>query len=157
VGAGGRSHARDRGRRREGLALGRLLVDVGQGVAQGALRLGLRRAGPVARHQARAVRHTQGRGAPGRIRAAMRAMLFICCLVGGGVGGAARAAGDKVPYRVWWSFPNDDETAIEVDEPDLAESTWEGDRWKFAVAMQKCNVKRSKVLAEHRDETPVRE
>ncbi len=71
------------------------------------------------------------------------------------VGGAALA--DPIPYKIWWSFPNDDETAIEVDDADLGESKWNGERWKFAVAMQKCDAKRSKVLAAHKDETPVRE
>jgi hypothetical protein len=61
-----------------------------------------------------------------------------------------------VPYRLWWSFPNDDDTAIEIDEPDLSVSTW-ASRWKFAKAMQHCDLKRSKVLSEHRDGTPVRE
>lgn len=63
------------------------------------------------------------------------------------------------PYRVWWSFPNDDETAIEVDDADL--SAEGGDRWAsradFAVAMQHCNFKRSHRLAQHKDGTPVRE
>jgi hypothetical protein len=70
---------------------------------------------------------------------------------------AVAHADDKIPYRIWWSFPNDDDTAIEVDNPDLNESKWDSDRWKFAVAMQKCDVKKSKTLAEHRDGTPVRE
>jgi hypothetical protein len=69
--------------------------------------------------------------------------------------GAAHA--DAIPYRVWWSFPNDDETAIEVDSADLGESKWDGERWKFAVAMQKCDTRKSKLLAQHKDETPVRE
>jgi hypothetical protein len=63
------------------------------------------------------------------------------------------------PYRVWWSFPNDDITAIEVDDADLSA---EGrDRWAtradFAVAMQVCDFKRSRRLAKHKDGTPVRE
>jgi hypothetical protein len=81
----------------------------------------------------------------------MRAIVLVCLFAG------AADAADKIPYRVWWSFPNDDDTAIEVDDPDLSESKWEGERWKFAVAMQKCDVKKSKLLAEHRDGTPVRE
>ena len=58
---------------------------------------------------------------------------------------------------MWWSFPNDDDTAIEVDGPDLTDSKWAEERWKFAVAMLKCDVKKSKLLAQHRDGTPVRE
>jgi hypothetical protein len=65
-------------------------------------------------------------------------------------------AEEKVPYRLWWSFPNDDDTAIEIDEPDLSVSDWES-RWKFAVAMQHCDLRRSKLLGQHRDGTPVRE
>jgi hypothetical protein len=67
------------------------------------------------------------------------------------------AAADAIPYKVWWSFPNDDDTAIEVDDNDLHESKWESERWKFAVAMQKCDSKKSKTLAQHKDGTPVRE
>ena len=78
-----------------------------------------------------------------------------------GVGGlAAVAAADPpapIPYRIWWSFPNDDDTAIEVDNPDLTGSHWEDERWKFAVAMLKCDARRSKILAQHKDGTPVRE
>jgi hypothetical protein len=69
----------------------------------------------------------------------------------------AAVADERVPYRIWWSFPNDDDTAIEVDEPDLSVSKWDRDRWKFAVAMQKCDFRKSKLLAERRDGTPVRE
>jgi hypothetical protein len=65
-------------------------------------------------------------------------------------------ADNPLPYRIWWSFPNDDETAIEVDDPDLSESTYTS-RWQFAVAMQKCDVRKSKRLALHKDGTPVRE
>jgi hypothetical protein len=71
--------------------------------------------------------------------------------------GAAYADPKVMPYKIWWSFPNDDDTAIEVDNPDLTGSKWEDDRWKFAVAMLKCDVKKSKILAQHKDETPVRE
>jgi hypothetical protein len=81
-----------------------------------------------------------------------RAVLVAVALL---VGGAAAA--DPLPYKLYWSFPNDDVTAIEIDEPDLHDSKWDSQRWKFAVAMLKCDVKRSKVLAQHLDETPVRE
>lgn len=60
-------------------------------------------------------------------------------------------------YKVYWSFPNDDETAIDVDNPDLGGSKWEDDIPKFAADMLKCNLQRSKILAQHKDETPVRE
>src|SRR5256885_16211837 len=70
------------------------------------------------------------------------------------VGWSAVAAADAAPYKVWWSFPNDDDTAIEVDEPDLELSRWEGQRWKFAVEMQHCDVKKSKLLAQHKTGTP---
>jgi hypothetical protein len=78
--------------------------------------------------------------------------LALVCLLGGVASGDA-----AIPYRVWWSFPSDDDTAIEVDGPDLTGSKWEDERWKFAVAMLKCDVKKSKLLAQHRDGTPVRE
>lgn len=81
----------------------------------------------------------------------MRTLAMVMLLSG------AALADEKVPYRLWWSFPNDDDTAIEVDEPDLSVSKWQRDRWKFAVDMRKCDYKRSKLLAEHRDGTPVRE
>ena len=80
--------------------------------------------------------------------------LLLVALVAGGV---AYADPGTLPYKVFWSFPNDDDTAIEVDEPDLHESAWEEQRWKFAVAMLKCDKKKSLILAQHRDETPVRE
>jgi hypothetical protein len=80
--------------------------------------------------------------------------LLLVALVAGGV---AYADPGTLPYKIWWSFPNDDETAIEVDNPDLTGSKWEDDRWKFAVAMLKCDAKKSKLLAQHKDETPVRE
>jgi hypothetical protein len=76
------------------------------------------------------------------------ALVLLC-------GGIAHA--DNIPYKVFWSFPNDDDTAIEVDEPDLHESAWEEQRWKFAVAMLKCDKKKSLLLAQHKDGTPVRE
>lgn len=81
----------------------------------------------------------------------MRWLAFVC-LLGGGA-----AAADPIPYKVWWSFPNDEDTAIEVDEPDLTNSRWDSARWKFAVAMLKCDARRSKALAQHLDGTPVRE
>ena len=84
----------------------------------------------------------------------MRVLVLGCALALGGVAAADPA---PLPYKIYWSFPNDDETAIEVDNPDLTGSKWEDDRWKFAVDMLKCNVRRSKLLAQHKDETPVRE
>jgi hypothetical protein len=70
---------------------------------------------------------------------------------------APASAATRAPFKVYWSFPNDDETAIEVDNPDLGGSKWEDDVGKFAADMLKCNLKRSKLLAQHKDETPVRE
>jgi hypothetical protein len=65
-------------------------------------------------------------------------------------------ADNSVPYRLWWSFPTDDDSAIEVDDPDLSVSKWDS-RWKFAVTMQKCDARKTKLLNQHRDGTPVRE
>jgi hypothetical protein len=84
----------------------------------------------------------------------MRAMVLLCLLSSVA---AAKEPTEPLPYRVWWSFPNDDDTAIEVDGPDLSASKWADQRWKFAVDMQKCDARKSKVLAQHKDGTPVRE
>ncbi len=92
-------------------------------------------------------------------RALVVAALLAGALVALGGVGAAVASADApppLPYRIWWSFPNDDDTAIEVDDPDLSQSKWDS-RWKFAVDMLKCDFKKGKKLAEHRDGTPVRE
>jgi hypothetical protein len=75
-------------------------------------------------------------------------------VVGGGL--ASVRAENRLPYRLWWSFPNDDDSAIEVDDPDLSVSKWDS-RWAFAVAMQKCDAKKTKLLNQHKDGTPVRE
>jgi hypothetical protein len=88
------------------------------------------------------------------MKATVARALVLGCLVAGGAVAADQA---KIPYRIWWSFPNDDDTAIEVDDPDLHDSKWDSERWKFAVAMLKCDTKKSKALATHRDGTPVRE
>ncbi|HEY2749498.1 MAG TPA: hypothetical protein VGL86_32990 [Polyangia bacterium] len=82
---------------------------------------------------------------------------FASAIVGGVAAADPPPPAETMPYKVFWSFPNDDETAIDVDEPDLTNSDWDSQLWKFAVAMLKCDVKRSKILAQHRDETPVRE
>ena len=71
VGGGDRSHARDHRRGQQGLALGRLLVDVGQGLAEGPFRIHLRCVGAAHERQGRAVRARQGRREVGRVRAAM--------------------------------------------------------------------------------------
>lgn len=86
----------------------------------------------------------------------MRPILLLVAL--GGV-----AAADSPPpapassVKVYWSFPNDDITAIDVDNPDLGGTKWEDDIPQFAADMLKCNYKRSRILAQHKDETPVRE
>ncbi len=85
-------------------------------------------------------------------RAAVACVALFAVAVAGGV-----AMADPMPYKVYWSFPNDDETAIDVDEPDLTNSDWDSQLWKFAVAMLKCDARKSKLLAQHKDETPVRE
>ena len=86
----------------------------------------------------------------------MRPILLLVALVG-------VAAADPPPpapppsVKVYWSFPNDDITAIDVDNPDLGGSKWEDDVPLFAADMLKCNFKRSRILAQHKDETQVRE
>jgi hypothetical protein len=87
----------------------------------------------------------------------MKWLILLVVAVAVAAGAAFADPAPPIPYKVWWSFPNDDDTAIEVDNPDLNGSRWEDDRWKFAVAMLKCDEKKSKLLAQHKDETPVRE
>ena len=73
-----------------------------------------------------------------------RAVLALAlAVVGGGV--AAADPAPPPPYKVYWSFPNDDQTAIDVDNPDLGGSKWEDALPKFAADMLKCNLKRSKL------------
>src|SRR6185503_18438482 len=65
-------HARDPRRGQEGVPLGRLLVDVGEGLAEGALWIHLRSVGDADELQGRAVRASQGRREGQRVRAAMK-------------------------------------------------------------------------------------
>jgi hypothetical protein len=65
---------------------------------------------------------------------------------------AGAAGADPLPYRLWWSFPDDDVSAIEIDEPDLRGSAY-GSRWQLALALQK----RCPHVARPPDGTPMRE
>ena len=63
---------------------------------------------------------------------------------------------ESLPYRVWWSFPLDAESAIEVDEPDMHYSSF-GTRWPLALELRRCDARRTKKLLGSRDGTPLRE
>ena len=105
---------------------------------------------------------SRGGATVARLGAVVLVVSFALAGLAAGDGGSAAPSDGGVaaaPYRVWWSFPNDDDSAIEVDDADLSA---EGrDRWAtradFAVAMQHCDFKRSRRLAKHKDGTPVRE
>ena len=68
-------------------------------------------------------------------------------------------ADEKAPYTVYWSFPRDDMSAIEVDDPDVHASDFPS-KWALVNALGKCDVRRSAKLMKKRAEgegTPVRE
>jgi hypothetical protein len=50
------------------------------------------------------------------------------------------ATEDPMPYRLWWSFPRDDASAIEIDDPDLHVSRFES-KWSFVAKMGSCDIK----------------
>jgi hypothetical protein len=56
------------------------------------------------------------------------------------------------PYRIYWAFPADDKTSVEVDDPDLSVSKWQT-RWAFVHDMQTCDTKQSLKLRERRDKS----
>jgi hypothetical protein len=66
------------------------------------------------------------------------------------------AQGNELPYRLWWSFPDDDVSTIEIDDADLHLSRFQS-RWQVVLLLRRCDLKKSRRLAERRDETPVRE
>jgi hypothetical protein len=45
-----------------------------------------------------------------------------------------------MPYRLWWSFPGDDLTSIEIDEPDLHVSSFDS-KWVFVKKVGTCDQK----------------
>jgi hypothetical protein len=65
---------------------------------------------------------------------------------------AAQAAPptDPLPYRLWWSFPRDDVSAIEIDDPDLHVSRF-ASRWEFVRAIQRCDRRRGERLLKQRE------
>lgn len=75
------------------------------------------------------------------------AIAILACTLGG------RALGDEPsgPYKLWWSYPHDDESAIEIDDPDLHVSKFDS-RWQFANAMQHCDQKHAEKLLKQRKE-----
>ncbi len=61
--------------------------------------------------------------------------------------------------KVWWSFPGDDDSAIEIDEADAHASEFE-EMPALMRALKKCNVKKGLLLLKKRaggDGTPLRE
>jgi hypothetical protein len=78
----------------------------------------------------------------------MRAVALLMLLV-------SPAAAEKI----WWSFPGDDDSAIEIDEADARASDFE-ELPAVIVAVRKCNVKKGVALLKKReagDGTPLRE
>lgn len=74
-------------------------------------------------------------------------------------GPAAAETPAPMPYRLWWSFPRDDRTAIEVDEPDLHVSGF-ATKWELVAKQGACDETRAArlMLAKSRgDATPLRE
>jgi hypothetical protein len=64
-----------------------------------------------------------------------------------------------MPYRLWWSFPRDDASAIEIDDPDLHVSRFES-KWSFVAKMGSCDVKVAHRALKRRaagEGTPLRE
>jgi hypothetical protein len=63
------------------------------------------------------------------------------------------------PYKLYWSFPRDDLSAIDIDDPDLHVSEFES-KWEFAAKMAKCDLKLAAKLMKKRAQgegTPLRE
>ncbi|MFI5290345.1 MAG: hypothetical protein ACHQ17_11880 [Polyangia bacterium] len=63
------------------------------------------------------------------------------------------------PYRIWWSYPKDVESAIEIDDPDLHVSRF-ASRWSFVTEISHCDRKKEARLLRKRQEgegTPLRE
>lgn len=52
--------------------------------------------------------------------------------------------------HIWWSFPRDDQSAIEVDEHDIHASDFE-DQDALLRVITKCNLKKGKQLVRDRD------
>ena len=62
----------------------------------------------------------------------------------------ARAqAPDPLPYKLYWSFPGDDVSAIEIDDPDLHVSKF-GSRWELAQRLRSCDAAQSERLLKRR-------
>jgi hypothetical protein len=75
----------------------------------------------------------------------------LCLLV---AGAAVRAEPgvppqESSPYRVWWSFPVDDVSAIEIDEPDMHQSRF-GTRWPLVLELRRCDAARARRAAPKR-------
>jgi hypothetical protein len=84
-------------------------------------------------------------------------MICLCCALS--TAHAEDEDAEKAPYNVYWSFPRDDMSAIEVDDPDVHASEFPS-KWALVNALSKCDVRRSAKLLKKRAEgegTPVRE
>jgi hypothetical protein len=51
------------------------------------------------------------------------------------LGAAVRA--EELPYHLYWSFPADDASAVEIDEPDMHVSEFHT-RWPLVIALRRC-------------------
>jgi hypothetical protein len=82
--------------------------------------------------------------------------IWLCGWLGCGI---AAAAEDPMPYRLWWSFPRDDLSAIEIDDPDLHVSEFSS-KWNFVSKVGTCDRKVAHRAMKKRaagDGTPLRE
>jgi hypothetical protein len=80
----------------------------------------------------------------------------LCTIVSFSAVARADNEAKELPYKLWWSFPRDDASAIEIDDPDLHVSEFTS-RWQFVTEMQHCDLKRGERLLKRREGTPLRE
>jgi hypothetical protein len=90
----------------------------------------------------------------------VRRLGLILALSLSGLAPPARAGSDEpAPYRLWWSFPRDDLSAIEIDDPDLRVSEFPS-KWAFASKLASCDPRKGQKLLRGRaagEGTPLRE
>jgi hypothetical protein len=87
----------------------------------------------------------------------LKLVVFLALLLGTGVALAEKDPPN--PYRIWWSFPRDDLSAIEIDDPDLHVSDFPS-KWVFASKMATCDKKAALKAMKKRaagEGTPLRE
>jgi hypothetical protein len=87
----------------------------------------------------------------------MKVVVGLALLLGCGVAAAQNVPPN--PYRIWWSFPRDDLSAIEIDDPDLHVAEYES-KWLFVSKMASCDKKAALKAMKKRaagEGTPLRE